>query len=105
MAEVEGAVLCRICQRSEINHSGVRHIFTPPYRPVDTSQFASKRPSDDVQGNTSVGPAPVTYSMPQTPFDPVLRQALLDKGVLTMDELEAARRKVVMMTRAVDGND
>lgn len=32
------------------------------------------------------------------PFDPVLRQALIDKGVLTVDDLSEAERKIRAVT-------
>jgi hypothetical protein len=35
---------------------------------------------------------------PQWPFDPVLRQALIDKGVLTPDDLSEAERKIRAVT-------
>jgi hypothetical protein len=32
------------------------------------------------------------------PFDPVLRQALIDKGLLTVDDLRDAETKVLMVS-------
>lgn len=37
------------------------------------------------------------------PFDPVLRQALIDKGVLTADDLRAAERKIAEMSTIIFG--
>lgn len=36
------------------------------------------------------------------PFDPVLRQALIDKGVLTPDDLQAAETKIRAVTAAFE---
>lgn len=37
------------------------------------------------------------------PFDPVLRQALVDKGLLTADDLRAAERKIRDMSAIFNG--
>jgi hypothetical protein len=37
------------------------------------------------------------------PFDPVLRQALIDKGVLTPDDLREAEMKIRAVTSAIVG--
>ena len=43
---------------------------------------------------------------PQWPFDPVLRQALIDKGVLTPDDLSEAERKIRAVTaQFIQGGD
>lgn len=39
----------------------------------------------------------------QWPFDPVLRQALIDKGILTPDDLIEAEKKIRSVTSAVIG--
>lgn len=39
----------------------------------------------------------------QWPFDPVLRQALIDKGVITPDDLIEAEKKIRAVTSAVMG--
>lgn len=37
-------------------------------------------------------------SLVRFPFDPVLRQALVDKGILTPDDLKNAEAKIRMIT-------
>lgn len=44
-------------------------------------------------------PKTVVGAAPQWPFDPVLRQALVDKGILTVQDLADAEAKI----RAVSG--
>ncbi len=95
--------LCTVCGVFEDDHEGRRHAFTPPGMPVDVSQFDRKRPTLRERRETPVVPPRTLLDTLQTPFDPVLRQALLDKGVLTVDDLESARRKIAAMTEHVLG--
>ena len=37
------------------------------------------------------------------PFDPVLRMALIDKGIITTDDLDAADAKIRHLTQGLDG--
>lgn len=66
------------------------------YQPVHP--FRSKgspvvlKPSKDENGDGVVA-RPV-----RMPFDPVLRQALIDKGVLTVDDLHDAEAKIMAVT-------
>ncbi len=95
---------CIICQRTEDEHGDdTRHTFTPEGVRVDTSQFGPQRterrgPSDERGRRISM-----THNASQTPFDPVLRQALIDKGILTPEDLQAAADKVQLITQAVVG--
>jgi hypothetical protein len=41
----------------------------------------------------------------RSPMDPVLRQALMDKGVLTIEDLEQAERKIALLSEHVRGGD
>lgn len=96
---------CIICGRTQGQHGDLVHAFAPPGVPVRTSQFDRRRPKGDRRGNTPNTPAQTPVNITQTPFDPVLRQALLDKGILTLDDLENARRKIAAMTEYVLGGD
>lgn len=93
-------VLCTICNVPERDHNA-RHVFTPPGVPVDTSQFARKRRKGAPEGNSTRGNIPTSYSVAQTPFDPVLRQALIDAGVITVEQLDEARKKIEVLTNQV----
>jgi hypothetical protein len=112
-ARQEGEVdRCEICHKPfspthDIAAPGFtsRHNFTPKGARVDTSQFAPKRsernrPGDD-KGNTRRIPYGATQQA--TPFDPVLRKALIDKGVITLEDLDRASREIQAFTQAVTG--
>lgn len=102
---------CQICQLPEYEHSGKHHAFSPPGTPVDTAQFARRRPGLADPGDVRA----VTYETPRGdagasrgavmtgPFDPVLRQALVDKGIITPEDLQAAAAKIAAMTATIGG--
>jgi hypothetical protein len=92
--------LCTVCNVTEREHNA-RHAFTPPGTRVDTSQFARRRRKGATEGDTTRGNVPTPYSVSQTPFDPVLRQALIDAGVITVEQLDEARRKIEVLTNYV----
>ena len=46
---------------------------------------------------------PGVNTPPAFPFDPVLRQALIDKSVLTVEDIQAAEAKIRTITQAVMG--
>lgn len=59
------------------------------------------KPRHAFGGKVGITPArpDVAVKAAPWPFDPVLRQALIDKGVLTPDDLQAAEAKI----RAISG--
>jgi hypothetical protein len=91
--------VCVICTRTQEEHanSSVAHVFTPEGVRVDTSQFGPKRSDRGGEGDSTSR----HYGASQTPFDPVLRQALIDKGILTPADLQAASEKIALFTQAV----
>lgn len=93
---------CTVCNTTEGEHNA-RHIFTPPGTRVDTAQFARKRRKGMPEGDDASRRIPASYSMSQapTPFDPVLRQALIDAGVITVEQLDEARKKIEVLTNFV----
>ncbi len=101
------AVACTICQAPESEHvpsnPDIHHTFTRPGAPIDTSQFARKRPDQRAGGDDARRHVGTPHNASQGPFDPVLRQALVDAGVITPEQLEAAARKIAMMTSSVIG--
>lgn len=97
------ARLCQVCDKPEDEHVDTRHMFTPQGTRVDTTQFARKRPKGDDEGDDKGATRRIPMGYTQTPFDPVLRQALIDKGVLTIEDLEIAQRKIGIMTNQVTG--
>lgn len=98
--------LCQICTSPEDEHDGVniRHAFVARGQRVDTSQFDSKQRDRRITGDDANTRRLSAHSVSQTPFDPVLRQALVDAGVITPEQLEQARLKIEMMTANVVGN-
>lgn len=95
--------MCTICHQPEAAHveGRVRHTFTPAGTPVDTSQFAPKRSVGAPGGDDTSRRIPSSYGVSQTPFDPVLRQALIDKGILSVQDLQDAEQKVHFLTGQV----
>lgn len=96
-------IKCTICHESELAHGDKQHLFTPEGTRVDTSQFARKRPGRDVKGDDATSERGMTYAYTQTPFDPVLRQALVSKGIITVEDLEQAQREIGVLTNQVTG--
>lgn len=98
---------CQICLQPEGQHHSVNHTFTPPGRVVDTSQFARKRPKLQDRHVDPVAGAGLTTGQPvasyQMPFDPVLRQALIDANVITVEQLDQAKKKIEAITNHVMG--
>lgn len=60
-----------------------------------SATFGKRRP--DGQGNVPAN-AEVIPTMSPWPFDPVLRQALVDKGILTPQDLRDAEDKIRAVT-------
>lgn len=95
------AIVCSVCHRPEEGHNA-RHPFIRPGEALNGEFFGKKEneylisPSD----NTS-RPVMQTSSLP---FDPVLRTALLKKGVLTVEELEEADAFIRVVGGALNGN-
>lgn len=104
------AVLCEICTRPfspthDADAPGFtsRHTFTPAGSRVDTSQFGPKRSERDDKGRDRGARHPGGWTQPTTPFDPVLRKALIDKGLISIDDLDRASREIQAFTQAVTG--
>lgn len=95
--------VCIVCGRTEEEHvnSSVVHSFTSAGQRVDTSQFNRRRPEQGRAGDDVTRRIPGSYGMSQGPFDPVLRQALIDKGILTPEDLAAAAAKISAITGQV----
>lgn len=80
--------LCTVCQRPENDHP-FRHPFTTAEQQNANTDWLGPKDPAKQQSNAA----------PSFPFDPVLRQALITKGVLTPEDLTAADK----MIRAVSG--
>jgi hypothetical protein len=72
--------VCRTCEKPREGHEKFQHPF-----------------NDGSLANPLARPA-ASITPPAHPFDPVLRQALIDKGVLTPDDLRSAQDKIDAVT-------
>jgi hypothetical protein len=103
-SEVSGNDVCTMCGTSRDNHAGRRHTFTPVGTRVDTAQFGPNRAERAREGDDTPRRHQTAWGTSQAPpamGDPVLRQALVDKGILTPDDLMAAAEKISAITGQV----
>ena len=75
----------------------MRHPFTPEGQQVGTDWLKQKQPEEA---------APVAQQIPmaQFPFDPVLRLALINKGILTSEDLTNAERQITAIGGVLNGH-
>lgn len=94
---------CTVCGVTEEDHMGRQHAFTPEGTRVDTAQFGPRRTQHTPGGSDVPRRVPTAWGASQEPSmgDPVLRQALVDKGILTADDLMAAATKISAITGQV----
>ena len=87
---------CKTCGNTRIWHENndTRHTFNDGSVPFKTTFGVRNRRTDGKSPED--GSEPV--SRPAWPFDPVLRQALIDKGVLTPQDLKDAEEKILFVT-------
>lgn len=97
MNSSEGTVTCETCGHyGPLDQVKVWHPFRHPLAlpGEDTpNPFSKKKPAQQQEAPMVSGP--VVSSMP---FDPVLRQALIDKGILTPQDLRDAEQKISAIT-------
>lgn len=91
-----GVVTCRTCNKSgkhgdEANWHPYRHPIVAYV--ANTTQFEFAKPGSLVEDDV--------HSAAPFPFDPVLRQALVNKGVLTIDDLIEADKQIRMISGMV----
>lgn len=80
---------CTVCGDAESVHADRRiHPFIAPGNELPASMFNRKNRGEASQARV------------QLPFDPVLRQALLDRGILTIEDMKLAEQKVVAIMAA-----
>lgn len=100
----EEPVVCTVCHRPANNHN-VRHPFTPPGSRLDTSQMPWASSKISKQGDDTRHRPQIVSRPPEAPFDPILRKALIDKGIITIDDLDRASREIQAFTQAVTGGN
>lgn len=94
---MSNAAPCRTCGNSQEWHD--QHVTQHAYNDgsIGASETFGKRLPDG--SRTSPGGEVGTAAVETTwPFDPVLRQALIDKGVLTPEDLRDAEAKIRAVT-------
>lgn len=86
---------CATCGRTYEWHqnNATRHKFDPGDDSVPRIGGPVRRRGDDKERVIEVMPRVSAF-----PFDPVLRQALIDKGVITADDLTEAEGKINAVT-------
>lgn len=77
--------LCTMCNRPEDGHVGMRHPFTMP-------GSVQRLEGPEMTGVVRQSQAP------EMPFDPVLRMALINTGVLTPQDLTDAERIIASIS-------
>lgn len=91
-------VLCTICaQPGGDAHAKKHHPFTSPGQSLEMREMPFKRKGEKVPEERSENAPGV--EMLQIPFDPVLRQALIMKGILTVEDLHNAEEMIRVTTQ------
>lgn len=93
---------CRAC-----SHTRLWHDNNTPRHPFDdgtgsTAFLGAKDRLRDERGGDNGNGAPRGAQAAQWPFDPILRQALIDKGILTPEDLRAAEEKIRAVTSSFE---
>lgn len=104
MTSLSKGPVCKTCNRSH-EEEGYRpmHGFNDGTLPMSAT-FGRPGPAGRTGGVLHAEPE--IQVVPAWPFDPVLRQALIDKGVLTPEDLTEAERKIRLVTgQAMGGED
>lgn len=88
---------CRMCGNSWEWHQAhyARHPYTSPNSTNELRDVT--RPDRRAQANTD---APIVHTT--TPFDPVLRLALIEKGIVSPDDLKKAEEKLGVVMHLVN---
>lgn len=89
---------CSLCGKPKEGHRGV-HPFTPEGQDAGTDWLKTKKREEEP-------PPSLDTQLPlaQFPFDPVLRMALINKGVLTAEDLTSAENQIKAIGGALNGH-
>lgn len=84
---------CAICNQTEAWHRQhkPKHAFTLSPGDLRMAEYTPE---------ANVPQPPAKPSRPLLPSDPVLRKVLIDKGLITLDDIEAAEREIAALSGA-----
>jgi hypothetical protein len=85
MASEPSLQTCVTCNNTGVGDPASWHHYMHPFKGATDPP---SRPQSDEPATPGV----------RVPFDPVLRQALIDKGVLTIDDLRNAEAKIMVVS-------
>jgi hypothetical protein len=96
-------VTCHTCKKSgDPRVANEWHPFRHPINvngTIPSTETFGKTPPDRLGGSGHpIPPRDAHVNVQTMPFDPVLRQALVDKGILTPDDLREAEAKIRVVT-------
>lgn len=88
---------CRVCGNTDGWHTEMSPLH--PFTGADesTAGLFGRKLADGTRSPAQIGKQAEVVEQ-QWPFDPVLRQALIDKGVITPDDLSNAERTIRAVT-------
>lgn len=78
--------VCRVCSTSLQNHMGHNHDFS-----LDGQLHAPPAPGPFVDSGNTPTPPPASLNLG---LDPILRYVLIEKGIITSDDLTEAEAKL-----------
>lgn len=87
MQTTTGPELCSVCNKPADEHVGMRHPFTP--KGASTGWL---KPGKNRIESATATPRGSSIPREPMPFDPVLRQALISKRVITPSDLDEAEK-------------
>jgi hypothetical protein len=87
-----------VCVRC--GHTADDHPFKHPFQTDGETDMSWLNKNRDVARKVKQAAA-----IPSMPFDPVLRQALIDKGILTVQDLRDAEEKIRAVTSMMMGGE
>jgi hypothetical protein len=85
---------CVTCNTSGEGDPTTWHHARHPFRSAAMAHTGAGWQTPSEGRETTESPTP----MPAYPFDPILRQALIDKGVITPQDLKDAQAKIEVVT-------
>lgn len=86
---------CKICSMSQREHSTAEREGTTRHKFSETGDLVPVDPPEKSKKPSGVGP--------KTPSDPILRYVLVNKGIITVEELDEAEKMLGSLGVLVTG--